>query len=67
MGEARRRGTLEERKAAAVERNKKVALHYGLDFLKMTRREIVNIGNNFRFLTKAQREEVLKDDKIVDK
>ena len=62
MGEARRRGTREERVNAAVTRNRKVALHYGLDFLKMTRRQLSNIGNNFRFLSCAQRDEILKDD-----
>ena len=62
MGEARRRGTREERVNAAVTRNRKVAVHYGLDFLKMTRRQLSNIGNNFKFLSRAQRDEILKDD-----
>ncbi len=63
MGEARRRGTYEERKVVAVTRNKKVAKHYGLKLKELTRRQITNISNNFHRLTRAQRKEVLRPKK----
>ncbi len=58
MGEAKRRGTYEERKATAIERNKKIAKHYKLDFKALTLKQIGRMNNAWAKLTRAQKAEV---------
>ncbi len=63
MGEARRRGTYEERKAVAIDRNKKIAKHYKLKFKELTIKQITRMNNAWVHLTRKQRDEITGGEK----
>ena len=66
MGEAKRRGTREERVRAAKKRNKKVFKHYNIPKERQTPSAISRLNSAFLKLTAKQQKEVLSEPPEVE-